>query len=629
MALSLIDLDLLLKARAEGMGAFKEADDGLAGVTRAALAVGTVAATAVAGFAVESVHHAEEVGQAAFEMSEKFGLLPGKASQWLAAGKAVGVETESMSVGFKFLAKNMEGLNLVDAAKATKELAKEQQLAAKAQQTYAKDLASSSPKIREHAQAVLAAAEAAKEQARQNLANAEAAVPAQQAFDALGIKTKDAKGNLRDLNDVMLEAADAFAKMPDGAEKAGLAVKLFGRSGTDLIPVLNQGRAGLQGLMDAAVKSGAAMSSDQVEGAHQAYLAHKQFDAAIAGVTNQLGSGLLPTATRVFTWMTGTGIPATRAFFGEMVQRGAEAAAWAKKHWDMISAPVRLFYENFVPPLLGAFNQVRAKLTESNGLFQTLHDTVNNVVTSEAFAAFIAWMGVYLPRFVGIGVDAIITMIDYAAQLLNQVTTTVAVIADVLQGHFTQAWKDAQIGATKSIQLQMAANRDLGKSMSDLGDIASGKVAGDFNAMKNSVHDSMLNMVADTDTQMSQMQASMNAKAQAAADGVTQHMEAMQHKLVGGSIIPDMVTSVLSWFEQMSQKGQAHAQEMGAAVAGTLQPLAAGAGSGTATAGPQFGDRAELLLSDIRRFLENIEQMMRTDTASPGVGTLAATARTA
>src|SRR5258708_10576180 len=107
MALSLIDLDLLLKARAEGMGAFKEADDGLAGVTRAALAVGTVAATAVAGFAVESVHHAEEVGQAAFEMSEKFGLLPGKASQWLPPGKAVGVETESMSLWFQFLANNL------------------------------------------------------------------------------------------------------------------------------------------------------------------------------------------------------------------------------------------------------------------------------------------------------------------------------------------------------------------------------------------------------------------------------------------------------------------------------------------------------------------------------------------
>jgi len=52
----------------------------------------------------------------------------------------------------------------------------------------------------------------------------------------------------------MQQLADVFAAMPDGMEKTTLAVKLFGKSGMDLIPMLNLGSAGLQ---DAAEKSAA------------------------------------------------------------------------------------------------------------------------------------------------------------------------------------------------------------------------------------------------------------------------------------------------------------------------------------------------------------------------------------
>jgi hypothetical protein len=50
----------------------------------------------------------------------------------------------------------------------------------------------------------------------------------------------------------MQQLADVFAAMPDGMEKTTLAVKLFGKSGMDLIPMLN---LGAQGLQDAAEKS--------------------------------------------------------------------------------------------------------------------------------------------------------------------------------------------------------------------------------------------------------------------------------------------------------------------------------------------------------------------------------------
>ena len=65
------------------------------------------------------------------------------------------------------------------------------------------------------------------------------------ALRAAGITAKDADGAMRQL-------ADTFARMPDGMEKTALAVKLFGKSGMDMIPMLNLGSKGLE---EAAVKS--------------------------------------------------------------------------------------------------------------------------------------------------------------------------------------------------------------------------------------------------------------------------------------------------------------------------------------------------------------------------------------
>ena len=59
----------------------------------------------------------------------------------------------------------------------------------------------------------------------------------------LGISATDASGKLKPTSQVMLEVADKFKAMPDGATKSAAAVALFGRAGADLIPMLNMGSA--------------------------------------------------------------------------------------------------------------------------------------------------------------------------------------------------------------------------------------------------------------------------------------------------------------------------------------------------------------------------------------------------
>ena len=66
------------------------------------------------------------------------------------------------------------------------------------------------------------------------------------AFSMLGIEIRNTDGTLKDNDTLLGEIADKFQTMPDGAQKTALAMQLLGRSGTDMIPMLNQGRAGLE-----------------------------------------------------------------------------------------------------------------------------------------------------------------------------------------------------------------------------------------------------------------------------------------------------------------------------------------------------------------------------------------------
>lgn len=72
--------------------------------------------------------------------------------------------------------------------------------------------------------------------------------PAADALKALGLSATDASGRLKTTDQVMLEVADKFAKMPDGAQKTALAMQLFGKAGSDMIPLLNGGRKSIEDL---------------------------------------------------------------------------------------------------------------------------------------------------------------------------------------------------------------------------------------------------------------------------------------------------------------------------------------------------------------------------------------------
>jgi hypothetical protein len=118
---------------------------------------------------------------------------------------------------------------------------------------------------------------------------------AQEVFKALNVQFESTPGVLLPTRDVILSLADTFSSMEDGATKTALAVKLFGRSGVDMIPFLNKGRAAIEEMIASNERMGAVMSSETGQKARQFKLTLNEIKDATNGLTIAFASALLPT----------------------------------------------------------------------------------------------------------------------------------------------------------------------------------------------------------------------------------------------------------------------------------------------------------------------------------------------
>lgn len=130
----------------------------------------------------------------------------------------------------------------------------------------------------------------------------------------LGTSILGANGQLKPMNELLPQVADKFKTMPDGAQKTALAVQLFGRSGTEMLPFLNQGAAGIQGLEDKAKSLGLTLD-DSSKSKFVAYKsATRTLSATMQGLKVSVGGAVIPVFTGFATMLTNLITPAVEGF---------------------------------------------------------------------------------------------------------------------------------------------------------------------------------------------------------------------------------------------------------------------------------------------------------------------------
>lgn len=164
-------------------------------------------------------------------------------------------------------------------------------------------------------------------------------------FKKLGVDLT-AGGKIRDTADVFEDLAGAFARMPDKATRSTLAMKLFGKAGKDLIPLLLDGKEGVRALRQEFQDLHGGFSDEFVEQADEFGDNVDRVKLAWEGVKYQVAEAVLPALMDVVS----------------------TTLEWVRANKDLIRDKIKEYVERAVDAIYSAIDAVREWVKEQGGL---------------------------------------------------------------------------------------------------------------------------------------------------------------------------------------------------------------------------------------------------------------------
>lgn len=153
------------------------------------------------------------------------------------------------------------------------------------------------------------------------------------ALTSLGVSATDAEGRLRPTAAIIQDVADKFATMENGAQKTAFAVALFGKSGAELIPLLNGGREAIQAAGAELERFGGVVTPEAAAAAEDFNDNLTRMQTAASGVATTLAGELAPFMAEV-----------TANFLNWVDSGGAAQAIWEGINW-VLQQSLQFMYE--------------------------------------------------------------------------------------------------------------------------------------------------------------------------------------------------------------------------------------------------------------------------------------------
>lgn len=120
------------------------------------------------------------------------------------------------------------------------------------------------------------------------------------AFKQLGIDLIGAAGRARPAEEILKDIADRFERLPEPADRAALAIQLFGRrAGPQLVELLSEGRAGIEALGKDAEKLGVILSADQLRIGDKMNDSLTRLGATVSALRTKFGLLFAPIVTEL------------------------------------------------------------------------------------------------------------------------------------------------------------------------------------------------------------------------------------------------------------------------------------------------------------------------------------------
>jgi hypothetical protein len=282
------------------------------------------------------------------------------------------------------------------------------------------------------------------------------------AFSTLGVSVVNADGTLRSASDVFADVAAAFGNMQDGATKTALAMAIFGKSGKDLIPLLNSGTSGLAALTAEAVKFGVVIDQNTAQAAEAFNDSLTRMHAIFGGLATKISAALLPTLNKISEALLGA------VSNSSLMEEAADILATALK--GLVTAGI-IVGETFQAVGTAIGGVVAAILLAAQGNMQRAGDALKN-----SFADVTAG--------VQASADAIVKIWDSTVDNVTSVTVH-KMTPPVIQGfkNVAAAATDAEPVITRAFDKISDAGSQVGRTLeSSFSNIFDGLVDGTFDA---------------------------------------------------------------------------------------------------------------------------------------------------
>ena len=173
-------------------------------------------------------------------------------------------------------------------------------------------------------------------------------------FARLGVSVRDATGNLKDQETLFNEVMVALQNMEDGTEKARLANELLGRSGSELMPLLNGAAGSIDEMKQQARDLGLVISDDAVDAGVQFTDTMDQLKRSFGAMATNIGASVMPVVQK-FADLIIDNMPLIQDVFQKVVNAISPLVE------QVLPVFLELFtyiIENILPVFLDLFNQV-------------------------------------------------------------------------------------------------------------------------------------------------------------------------------------------------------------------------------------------------------------------------------
>ncbi len=188
---------------------------------------------------------------------------------------------------------------------------------------------------------------------------------AKDTFIALGIAVTNADGSLRSTDDLFLESAQALSQITNETQRAAMAQDIFGRSATALVPLLAEGRGGIEAMVAEAKELGLTFDETSAGAAERFNDAMTRMKGAFAGLAQQVAIPIFESLAPVLENLVGT----LGSVLGPILQQiGGHMAEFAPVIGELVGS----LGEALLPVLSAVFDIFKALLPALKPLFKLL-----------------------------------------------------------------------------------------------------------------------------------------------------------------------------------------------------------------------------------------------------------------